>query len=160
MRESILTYFAGEKNAGVVIAILGAIAIAFAALFVQPRYELRAFAITLGIFGLIEIALGVGLFLKTDPQVARLLETMASDAARFYADETARMEKVQKNFVVLEIVWIVLAIACVLTAVLMKHRPIPNGIAMALLIHVACLTSFDIIAERRGAIYLSALERH
>jgi hypothetical protein len=54
----------------------------------------------------------------------------------------------------LEIAVIVVAAAVALTQ---KHRVWLSGIALGLLIHAALLLAFDLVAERRGAVYLEAL---
>lgn len=158
MRESLLEYFQGEKSAGLLVAGIGGFSLALAILLAQPRYDLRPFAITLGVLGLGEIALGLGLFFKTGPQVDALLAQLASDAPKLYAAESARMAKVQAMFVRLEIAWTAIIAVCAITALVMKGRPVVNGIALGLLLHVAMLLAFDTIAERRGATYLRALE--
>lgn len=37
MREAILTYFAGEKSAGVLVALVSLLGLSLAVLFYQPR---------------------------------------------------------------------------------------------------------------------------
>ncbi|MGZ3442839.1 MAG: hypothetical protein ACXVDD_25135, partial [Polyangia bacterium] len=69
MRDALLLYFAGEKQAGLLAALVGAVALAAALLLWSPRWGLRPFALALGIIGLVELAIGVGLHLKTGPQV-------------------------------------------------------------------------------------------
>ena len=106
----------------------------------------------------IEIGIGVGLYFRTDPQVDALLRQLASDSALFVTAESARMSRVQRNFVVVQYVEVgVIAIAAI-TALALKHRVAVSGIAMGLLVSAAVLLAFDIIAERRGATYLAALQ--
>jgi hypothetical protein len=123
------------------------------------RWGLRAFAITLAVGGLLELAIGVGLYLKTGPQVAKLVGQLASDPAGFYAAERARMAIVQRNFVYLEFGWLALIGGCAAVAVWKKHAPVPSGVALGLLLTVVVILTFDIVAERRGALYLDALGR-
>jgi len=40
----------------------------------------------------------------------------------------------------------------------LKHRIGLSGIALGLLINAALLLAFDLVAERRGAVYLAAIE--
>ena len=83
MQEAILSYFAGEKSAGVVLILLAIIGIAMAWIFFQPKYNLRACAIMLAVFSLIEIAIGTGLFLRTDKQLQGLLSQLDSNPQVF-----------------------------------------------------------------------------
>ncbi|HEX2340201.1 MAG TPA: hypothetical protein VHI98_06950 [Vicinamibacterales bacterium] len=158
MQDIVLSYFNGEKHAGLLLVAIGAIGIAAAVLFFQPRWGLRSLAITLALLALAEIALGAGLYLRTDSQVNGLITQLTSDRPRFDSDERARMVRVQRNFVVIEYVELAVIIACAVIAITQKHRPVVTGVALGLLINGAFLLAFDLIAERRGAIYLSAIE--
>lgn len=93
MRDALMIYFNGEKNAGLVLAGAGIAIIAAAAVLFRARSDFRALAVTLG-----------------------------------------------------------------LLALMWKDRPGASGVALGLLISAAFLLAFDIIAERRGAAYLQALQ--
>lgn len=158
MQHALTTYFTGEKNAGLVLAALGVIGLAAALLFWPSRVGLRAFAVTLGVLGLIEIAIGAGLYVRTGPQVSGLLATLGSDATRFFADEAVRMARVQRNFVVVQYVELAVIVVAAVAALVMKNRSTIAGIALGLVVNAAILLAFDIVAERRGAVYLSRIE--
>lgn len=157
MQEAILSYFTGEKNAGVVLIILAIIGMAMAWIFFQPKYNLRAFAITLAVFSLIEIAIGSGLFLRTDKQVRGLLSELNSNPQIYFSGEKRRMTKVQNNFVNIQYTEAVIMVIGVIVALTLKNRPAISGVALAFVIHAAILLAFDIIAERRGAEYLATI---
>ncbi len=157
MHNALTIYFDGEKHAGLCLAGIGVIGLAAAALFFQARWNVRSLAITLGVMALVQIAIGVGLYLKTGPQVADLVARLGADAGRLYADEGARMAKVQRNFVILEYTWIALIAASAVVAVAMKARFRVTGVALGLLVNFAIILTFDLVAERRGAVYLAAL---
>jgi hypothetical protein len=118
------------------------------------KLELRSFAITVGVWSLLQLGIGMGLFLKTDAQVA----TLQSQLATSKETELPRMEKVQRNFVVLEVVWVVMIIAGALVAWRLKESSAVCGVALGILINASVLLAFDIVAERRGAVYLAALK--
>jgi hypothetical protein len=158
MREALLTYFEGEKLAGLLAAAVGLVSLAAAAVFFQPRWDLRPFAVVLGVVGLVELAVGLGLWVRTGPQVERLLAQLVTDANRFYTEEGARMVKVQKNFITLERVWIGLLGVSTFVALTQKSRPVPFGVALGLMLHAAFFLAFDLVAERRGAEYLVSIE--
>jgi hypothetical protein len=157
MHDILTTYFNGEKNAGLLLIAVGAIGLAAAGLFFPARWGLRSLAVTLGILALAEIALGVGLYLRTGPQVNDLMAQLGSEPARFYAEEGARMARVQRTFVVIEYVELAVILASAIVAITQKHRPTLMGIALGLLISGAFLLAFDLVAERRGAVYVTAL---
>jgi hypothetical protein len=69
------------------------------------------------------------------------------------------MAAVQRNFVILEIAWIAILAVSAITAVVFKQRPTPNGIALGFVVAAATLLCFDLVADRRGAIYYAALSQ-
>ncbi|HEV8324107.1 MAG TPA: hypothetical protein VG389_20990 [Myxococcota bacterium] len=157
MHDTLTAYFDGEKRAGLLVAGVGLAVLAAAAVLFPARWGLRPFAITLAVGGLFELAVGVGLYLKTGPQVAKLVQQLASDPAAFYAAERARMTVVQRNFVYLEFAWLALIGSSAVLALWKKQAPLASGIALGLLLTVVVILAFDIVAERRGAAYLDAL---
>src|SRR5262245_7422047 len=139
MHDAMTIYFNGEKNAGLFLAAIGIVIVVGATLLFRARTDYRSFAITLGLVALVEVAIGAGLYLKTDPQVGRLRAHLDSNAATFYADEGARMTRVQSNFVVIEYVEVALIVVGALVAVARKNSPTVTGIALGLLINAALL---------------------
>lgn len=155
--DTLTAYFTGEKQGALVLIALGVLSLAAAALFWPARVGLRSFAVTLGVFAVLELALGVGLYARTDPQVARLLAQLETDPAGLAAAEGARMARVQRTFAIAIRVEVALIVAAAVTALWQQHRPALTGVALGLLIHAALLLAFDTTAERRGARYLGAL---
>jgi hypothetical protein len=141
IQDAIATYFEGEKNA----------------VLFPARLELRSLAITLLVFALLELAIGVGLYFKTGPQVDALLSQLNGDPAVFYAAERPRMTIVQRNFVRLEALWLFLIAGAAAIAVWQKRNVAVSGVALGVLVSIAVFLAFDIIAERRGSQYLGAL---
>jgi len=127
-------------------------------LFWPARWGLRSFAVTLGVLALIEITIGVGLYLRTGPQVNGLVAQLGSDAARFFADDAARMARVQRNFVVVQFIEVAVIVLAAIPALALKNRFWIAGIVLGLLLNAALLLAFDLVAERRGAAYLAAIE--
>ncbi len=157
MQDALTVYFDGERYAGLLLAGVAAVVMITAFIMFRAGAGLRPFAITLGIAALAQIAVGVGLYLRTGPQVGRLVDQLRSDAASFYSAEATRMSRVQRNFVVIEYVELVIIVATAVAAVLLKTRPGAAGVALGLLISAAVLLAFDIVAERRGTAYLAAI---
>lgn len=151
MHDALTIYFNGEKSAGLFIAGVGVVAIVAAALLLR---ELRAFSVTMIVLALLEIALGAGLYLRTGPQVRKLEAQLATDEGGLRASESARMLRVQRNFVYIEYAEVAIIVVSALLALAMRHRA---GVALALLLHAGVLLAFDVVAEHRGAVYSAAL---
>jgi hypothetical protein len=159
MQDQVLAYFAGERQAGMLAALIGALALTAAVVLFQPRWELRSLAVTLGLLGLLELTVGIGLVVRTGPQVSQLLGQLGADTVAFYAGESERMARVQRNFLVLEYAWTAMLAAATIVALTQRGRPALWGVALGLLLHASFFLVFDLIAERRGATYLDALTR-
>lgn len=157
MSEQMVTYFDGEKTAGLVVAVVGLGALAWAALLRRGGGDLRAMFWPLVIVGAIEAAVGVGLYARTGPQVERLRAELDEAPARFYDAETPRMERVQRAFVVIEVVELALLVAGVALALGFKSRPSVWGVGLGIVLQASVMLVFDLAAERRGALYLAAL---
>jgi len=158
MRQVMFGYFAGEKHAALALVAAAIVSFTAAVVLFAPRWELRPLAVTLGIFSLVFLAIGVGLHQRTGPQVDELAARLASEPGRFYSEETLRMIKVQRNFLIIEYVELGIIVASAIAAVACKHRPAFLGVALGFLVNAAFLLAFDLVAERRGAVYLAALE--
>jgi hypothetical protein len=156
--EPLLRYFDGEKQAGSLAILLGALSIAFAGWLFRGASPFRAMLVPLVIFGLIQVGVGIGLHARTPAQVAALEAGLRGDFTKERAGEIERMRRVQRNFGTLKIAWIVILMAGVSLVMGMARRPVAVGVGMALAIHAAVMLAFDVFAERRGSAYLEYLE--
>lgn len=100
--------------------------------------------------------IGAGLYLRTGPQVESVLARLAGESGTVGAELT-RMTRVQRNFLIIQFVELVVIITAAIVAMSFKHRVSTNSVALGLLCHAAFLFAFDIIVERRGAAYISVL---
>jgi hypothetical protein len=157
MQEALAVYFDGEKHAGLVLTGIAVAVMIAAIVMFRAGAGFRSFALTLTIAALAEIALGVGLYLRTGPQVRRLEQQFLSAPAQYYREEGARMARVQRTFVVVEYIELFVIVATAVAAVFLKTRSSITGVALGLLITAAVLLAFDLFAERRGAKYVAAI---
>ena len=67
------------------------------------------------------------------------------------------MTRVQASFVRLEIVWLALIAISAVIALTQRGRPVLWCASLGFFLHASFLFVFDSIAERRGAVYLTAL---
>ena len=84
---------------------------------------------------------------------------VASAPSEMLAAETPRMQKVQRNFVVIEVVELALLVVGVALALGLKGTPYRSEVGMGLALQATVMLVFDLLAERRGALYLAALLR-
>jgi hypothetical protein len=157
MQDAMTVYFDGEKYAGLLLAGSAVAVVVVAAIMFRAGATVRPFAMTLGILALAEIVLGLGLYLRTGPQVKRLDQQLRSDPPQFYSAEAARMSRVQRTFVAIEYGELFIIVATAIAAVSLKTRPGLAGVALGLLVSASVLLAFDLFAEHRGADYVIAI---
>ena len=161
--SDLLVYFAAEKQGAVLLVGIGAASAVLAASLWFSGNPLRAMAWPLAVVGLAQIAFGVGLLLRTDPQVARLLEGLRSRPQATVALELARMQQVNRSFAVLEAVETVLLLAGLVLALALRTRhPTWSAVGMGLVLQAAVTLVFDLFADHRALVYtrwLAAMSR-
>lgn len=159
INDALTTYFDSEKSAGLVLVGVGAIACAWAAVVRRGFSDAAGMFWPLVIIGVLQLAIGAGLAARTPSQVAGLRATMERSQPELLAAETPRMEKVQRNFVGIEVVEAVLLAVGVALALGFKGTPYLSEVGMGLALQATVMLVFDLLAERRGALYLAALLR-
>jgi len=158
LADALTTYFDGEKSAGLVLVGVGAIACVWAVVVRRGVSDAAGMFWPVVVIGALQLAIGAGLAARTPSQVAGLRAQMASAPSEMLAAETQRMQKVQRSFVVIEVVELVLLVVGVALALGFKGT-YRAEVGMGLALQAAVMLVFDLLAERRGALYLAALLR-
>lgn len=159
LSDALTTYFDGEKSAGLVLAGVGALASAWAFAVRRGYSDAAGMFWPVVLVGVLQLAVGVGLYARTGSQVAALHAQMERSTTEMLSTERPRMEKVQRNFVVIEVVELVLILVGAALALGFKGAPYRAEVGMGLVLQGAVMLVFDLLAERRGALYLAALLR-
>ena len=87
MQGALVRYFAAEKQESLLFVAAGAVALLAAALLLRGGGPYRAMAWPLLAVGVIQLAVGGSVFLRTESQVATLEARLAADPAGFRAEE-------------------------------------------------------------------------
>jgi hypothetical protein len=112
----------------------------------------------LALIGLVQLAVGATIFLRTPRQAARLAERLRSSPAAYRAEESARMRRVQRSFVFYKRIEIgLLALGLAFASVEGYGRTL-YAVGMGLMLEAGVMLAFDLVAERRGRRYLEAVE--
>jgi drug/metabolite transporter (DMT)-like permease len=159
MQQQMQSYFGAEKGESGFFIGLGVLALVLGAVFfTRDSAALRGAAFPLVLVGLIQLGVGLGVYLRTDKQQADLISLMRSDRPRFLAEELPRMDKVNRNFDVYKIVEIVLLVVGVGLVVYGRGgRPMLLGVGAGLAAQSAIMLALDFFAEARADRYTEML---
>jgi hypothetical protein len=156
--EPLIRYFEGEKLAASLALLLGVLSLGFAVWLYRSASPFRAMLIPLGLVGLVQIGIGVGLHVRTPGQVAALESGMTSDRPTTRNKELERMQKVMQSFKLIKAAEVALLVVALVLVFVLESRPVAVGIGMGLLVEAAVMLAFDVFAEHRGEVYLAFLQ--
>ena len=152
MADPLIDYFAGEKRESMIFTCAGVAAIAVAVwLWTTPW---RGAVYPLVIFGLIHLAVGGAIYLRTDLQVATVEAARQEAPASLRGDERARMKVVVRNFRIYR--WVELAVIALGLVLVWRYADRPTWYAAG----VGCIAEgavtlvLDLFAEARADRYL------
>jgi hypothetical protein len=160
MSRDVHTYFRGELDlASVACGLAAGSGYLGGVLLARATDASRAAAVPILTVGLAEAAIGIGLLVRTGPQVRALEEQLARAPKAYAAEEGARMERVLSNFVIFRSIEAVLLVTgagtAALGAVLEEDRALGAGLGVAS--QAAIVLTLDAIAEARAERYLDAI---
>jgi hypothetical protein len=158
--EFIKNYFQMERYASVVFMLIGLntlVAGLYCWLAVRkPFYSGLAFPCVL--VGLIELFVGVTIFLRSPKDSERVENFTVLEPHRILKEEIPRMEGVAKSFVYIRYVELALLAGGILMMYLMKSDMV-RGIGLGLFIQASAMLAADYFAERRAEKYLEGLKK-
>lgn len=154
-----LADFAVEKQESVLFVAAGAVALLAAAMLLRGGGPYRAMAWPLLAVGIIQLAVGGSVFVRTDRQVAVLEARLAADPGAYRAEERARMERVMAAFRLYKAVEIALLATGVALVLAFPRREGLYAAGIGLVLQAALMLVLDLFAEKRGRDYLDAVAR-
>lgn len=159
--EILHAYFRGEKLATLGIALpFGLVLVAGAVWFARADRTPFGWGLAgpLVLLGVVLAGVGLAVGLRTDGQVAALVQAYTTDPATFVGPELARMNKVNTTWPILFGAWVTFIVTGVVLR-LFVHRAWAEGLALSLAFLGGVGFLFDGLAERRARTYTVALEQ-
>jgi hypothetical protein len=158
--DAMHTYFRGEKQIGLFLVPLGIAFIAFAAWLYRTQSGgfMWGLVVPFALIGAGAGLGGAGLAIRTDRQVAALERLYRDAPGTLVAEETPRMERVNRNWPRFKATWAVVIVAALLVLFTVK-RDWVHATALALLVVCAMAMMLDTFAERRARLYTQHLEQ-
>jgi hypothetical protein len=153
-------YFRGELDlASTALGLAAGSGYIGGALLARATDASRAAAIPVLVVGVAYAGIGIGLFVRTGPQVRALDEQIAGAPKAYGKEEGARVERVLSNFVVFRAIESVLIVAgagtAAVGAVVEEDRAIGAGLGVAA--QASIVLALDAIAEARAERYHEAI---
>ena len=154
--DPLFRYFEGEKHAGALALALGLVAVAGAVWLWRDAGPYKAMLYPLALVGVIELGVGVGLLVRTGPQVAALTAELERTPEAAVAKERARIVRVNERFELIKAAELLL-IAVAAALIVFAGRPAIAGVGLGLLLQASALLVFDVFAEQRAHVYAAWL---
>ncbi len=161
-QDAMHAYFLGEKQQGYFWGGIGLFALSAGGYAFARRTEFsRGFAYPMMAVGLIQLAVGVVLLVRSDAQIAALDKTFGDGARGFRDAELERIRRVNRTFLILEIAEAVLIAGGIGLAGVGASRgnDTMKGVGLGLALQATAMLALDGVASHRAHIYQSALER-
>lgn len=163
-KADIEKYFLAEKQAGLLFLVIGAIAVVVAVVlfFVLKTNFYKGAALPLVVIGILQLAVGITVFKRSDEDRFRNVYAYGMDPNQLRDKELPRMKTVNKNFVVMRWVEVVLLLAGIGLMFYFKSNADKTfwfGFGVALAIQAALMLGADFFAEKRALQYTVGLEQ-
>ena len=157
VQDGMARYFAGERAESALLLLCAAAAAALSGWLVAVRSPYRAMAWPLLLIGLVQLVVGATIFLRTRAQAARLAERLRSSPSTYKTEETSRMRRVQRRFVLYKRIEIVLLALGLAFASVEGYGRTLYAVGMGLMLEAGLMLALDLVAERRGQRYLETV---
>jgi hypothetical protein len=113
----------------------------------------------LALLGLFEVIIGVGLWARTDAQVAAPIDQLARAPTDMARAELGRMGPVMRNFKIVKAVEILVLPGGIVLSFTARRSNTAFAVGIGCIAQAALLLVFDLFAERRAERYVEALRR-
>jgi len=160
LRDEMRTYFDGEHRTGVLATGLGLASLgAGIGLYASGGATRQGFAVPVMVMGALQLALGLGLSLRTPRQVKRFEAQLDDAPAAFAAEERARIARVNSRWWLYRVVEVTVAFSGIAVAGIggVTQTDAAVGVGFALVAEAVVMLLIDHYAEARAHRYEGAL---
>jgi hypothetical protein len=157
IQNKLISYFSAEKRGAFLLfgLALAGLAAAFALVMLESSYQAAAWP--LGGVALAELGIAFGLVIRTEKQIAMLLEQLRHSPLAMAHSELARMRRVMRTFMVALLAELAVLFAGMAVVVAGVGPDAWFAAALGCLLQAGVLLVFDLFARRRAAHYMKVL---
>ena len=159
MEAGISVYFRAEKHESALFVVVGLCALGASGWLLRNGGPYRGMIVPLAAVALIQLVVGGSVWLRTDAQLARLLEQAKAGPPEYQRVELARMNQVMANFRAYKAIEIAVLLVGITLALAFPHRPGLYAAGIGCIIQGALMLVLDLFAEQRGRAYIDAVHR-
>lgn len=156
--SAIEVYFSAERTAGMVFIIVGLLAIGGAIWGWSQGPFWRGAVWPFVILALIQIGVGLSVWLSSPKDIERVHHIAAHEPARIQGEEVPRMKAVMKGFTTNRWIELAVLVTGLLLLGLATRGSTLQGVGAGLAWQTGLIVLLDSIAERRAHIYLKWLQ--
>lgn len=164
-KADIEKYFLSEKQAALMVLIIGAIAILLGLIFLFAlRTSLfKGAAVPLLVLGLLECIVGYAIHKRSDADRVRLVYAYDMNPQQLKSEELPRMQEVNRKFVIYQAVEIGLVVIGIALLILYRgqtERSFWVGLGLSLIIQGVLLFGMETISTQRAKEYTRKLSAY
>ena len=156
-------YFIEERIENLFFIIIGTLAILFSFIFLAIiKYSFfKGMAIPLLVVGIIQLGVGISVYNRSFKDIERVTHFIKQEPQKIQTEELPRMEKVMKNFTIYKWIEIIIIVSAIILFIAFYSSPQTfwKGLALGLLMQAGITLSLDLLAEKRGQIYIEKLQQ-
>lgn len=158
MHPELVSYFTAETHGATILVCMGVLSMAGATVLWRTRSAFLAMAWPLLLLGAFELVVGSVIVWRTPAQVAQLEAGMVTDQVATITGESARMDRVNKNFETVKVVEAALIIVGVLVILTVPPGSAWYSVGLGIVLQAAALLVFDAFAHHRAEVYTAWLQ--
>ena len=157
----VTTYFTEEKIESLFFIIIGITSVCLALIFwfiiKYSFYNGLAFPFLL--VGLIQIIVGTTVYIRSPKDIIKVEQFIRNEPQKIQTEELPRMEVVMKSFTFYKWIEIILMLTGIILFILFYNssQTFWKGLGLGLIIQAVLMLTLDIVAEKRGRIYIQNL---
>lgn len=156
-------YFTEERIESLFFIIIGSVTLLLSAffLFIIKYSFFKGMSIPLLMIGLIQLTVGISVYNRSLKDIERVTYFKNYKPEKIQTEELPRMEKVIKKFTIYKWIELILIIGAIVLFIAFYTSPQTfwKGLALGVLIQASIMLSLDVLAEKRGQIYMEKLQK-
>ena len=156
--DAIEIYFNGEKWQCLIGALISLLSLAFAIYLVKKSAPFhKGISYPFFVLSPALLLICIAIIIRSPSDLERVSNFLKQSPEKISSDELPRMQKVMANFEIIENVELAIIAIGLFLLIFFRKNPKVAGIGLGIAMQALLLLCFDLLAEKRGAIYLEFL---